>query len=71
MQLQTELTEYGAELANKQFLVGVNKMDLYDEELQVEIEKVFKKNGQKVSFFSGVTKEGLVPLLEEVNLLLS
>ncbi len=66
--LQQELGDYGQEMTSKPYLVGVNKIDIYADELVNEIEKVFKKNKQPLVIFSAVTKAGtedLINLLAE------
>jgi GTPase len=57
--LKRELDQYGEEILNKPYLVGVNKADLYDEELREEIKSLFKKNEEDITMFSGVTGENL------------
>jgi GTP-binding protein len=64
--LQVELSEYGSELENKEFLVGVNKVDLYDEELQAELKKVFADNKQEIILFSGATQAGVEELKSQL-----
>lgn len=44
---------------DKEFLVSINKSDLYSKELISEIKKLFKRKKTEVIFFSGVTKVGI------------
>jgi len=60
--LKNELHLYGEQILTKPYLVSVNKLDLYDEELRAAIAAVFQKNGQAVQLFSGVTGENLPDL---------
>lgn len=57
--LKKELNQYGDEILKKPYLVGVNKADLYDEELQKNISDYFENRGEKVIIFSGFTGDNL------------
>lgn len=61
--LQKELSDYGQELKSKPFLVGINKQDLYSEELVVAVKKLFTQHKQKIVIFSAATKFGIDQLL--------
>jgi GTPase len=69
--LQRELDEYGQDLKNKPYLVGVNKQDIYSQELITAIEKLFAKKDQELLLFSAATKEGIVDLVGILNRVLS
>ncbi|NCS97448.1 MAG: GTPase ObgE [Candidatus Pacebacteria bacterium] len=60
--LVKELTTHNPKQFDKKNLVSVNKIDLYSEDLQKEIVKLFKKKGIVVHLFSGVTGIGLPEL---------
>lgn len=62
--LKHELTVHNPELAVKKSVVSVNKIDLYSEELQTEIQTLFSENQTDVYLFSGVTGIGLVELTQ-------
>jgi GTP-binding protein len=53
--LQKELASFHPDLVKKPTIIGVNKLDLYDEKLRAEILKVFPK----ALLFSAATHEGL------------
>lgn len=57
--LKNELGQYGETMLSKPHFIGLNKVDLYSQELREEIEKLFAKNGEKFEFFSGFTGENL------------
>jgi GTP-binding protein len=57
--LKKELHQYGEEILKKPYLIGINKADLYSEELQTTIINFFKENGEEVIIFSGITGENL------------
>ena len=59
VKLHLELGEYGQELINKPYLVGVNKLDIYSTELIQAIKDIFAKNDQEILIFSAATKEKL------------
>lgn len=57
--LKRELDQYGDEILDKPYLVGINKADLYDDELKQTIRDLFKKGGEEIHIFSGYTGENL------------
>lgn len=57
--LKRELDQYGDEILSKPHLVGINKADLYDEELQLALSEYFKSRGEEVIIFSGYTGQNL------------
>ena len=59
--LLKELEEYNPELLHKQFIIGISKSDMLDDELKAAIEKELPPNLPYV-FFSSVTRQGLVEL---------
>lgn len=56
-----ELEEYNPELLHKQFIIGISKSDMLDDELKSAIEKELPANIPHV-FFSSVTQQGLTQL---------
>lgn len=64
-----ELKEFSKELAKKEEIIVLNKIDLIDKETRqkrlAELQKVTKK--RKIFLISGVTKEGLKDLLFEIS----
>ena len=58
--LNQELSHYSELLLEKKQVVGINKADLYDEELRTAIRKAFKKHSPLL--FSSATREGLTEL---------
>lgn len=64
--LHQELSDYGQELINKPYLIGVNKLDLYSPELIQAIQDIFAKNKQEVFLFSAATKEKVDSLLDDL-----
>jgi GTP-binding protein len=59
--LTKELEQYNPELLHKQFVIGVSKSDLLDEELMTAIEKELPADIPHV-FISSITGKGLVEL---------
>jgi len=59
--LVKELEEYNEELLHKQFIIGVSKSDMLDDELKEAIVKELPKD-LPVVFFSSFTQQGLVQL---------
>jgi len=59
--LLKELEEYNPELLHKQFIIGISKSDMLDDELKSAIEKELPPNIPHV-FFSSVTQTGLIEL---------
>jgi GTP-binding protein len=59
--LVNELKEYNPELLHKQFIIGVSKSDMLDDELKAAIKKELPAT-LPVVFFSSLTQEGLVAL---------
>ena len=68
--LRKELKNHHESLLEKPFLVSINKIDIYDEELQKALKAKFKKEKQEVNLFSGFTGEGLDELTEKISYLL-
>lgn len=64
--LHQELGDYGQELVDKPYLIGVNKLDLYNPELAKAIEAIFTKNKQEVFLFSAVTQEQVPAMLDKL-----
>lgn len=60
--LEKELEDYHPDLPKKPTLLGINKIDLYDEKLRKEITKIFPK----ALLFSAATHEGLDELKEKL-----
>lgn len=56
-----ELEEYNPELLHKQFVIGISKSDMLDEELKEEIKKELPDHIPCV-FFSSITQKGLSEL---------
>ena len=67
--LKNELKEHHQELLNKPFIITVNKLDIYPQELVEAIKKKFSAKKLQPIFFSGVTGEGLDTLKEQVFML--
>ena len=59
--LLKELEEYNPELLHKQFIIGISKSDMLDDELKAAIEKELPENIPHL-FFSSVTQQGLIEL---------
>jgi GTPase len=59
--LVNELKEYNPELLHKQFVIGVSKSDMLDDELKAAIQKELPNNFPIV-FFSSVTQQGIQQL---------
>ncbi|MCL4208358.1 GTPase ObgE [Patescibacteria group bacterium] len=57
--LKNELGQYGEAMLTKPHFIGLNKVDLYSQELRDEIEKLFAQKSEKFEFFSGFTGENL------------
>lgn len=63
--IQNELAEFNADLVNRPVLVAFNKMDLTEaRENLPRVKAELEKRGHKVFPISGVTGEGLKPLLQ-------
>ena len=62
--LNSELTRYNPELLDKNFMIGVSKTDLLDEELYIAIEAECKKAFDDIPFvlFSSVSQQGIPEL---------
>jgi GTP-binding protein len=56
-----ELEQYNPELLHKQFVIGISKSDMLDDELKEAIRKEMPSN-LPVHFFSSLTREGLTAL---------
>jgi GTP-binding protein len=59
--LLKELENYNEELLHKQFVIGVSKSDMLDDELKAAIKEELPKD-LPVLFFSSVTRQGLPQL---------
>ncbi len=59
--LVKELEEYNPELLHKQFIIGVSKADMLDEELKEAIRKELPTNFPLL-FFSSITQKGIIEL---------
>ena len=70
VKLRQELGDYGQELINKPYLIGVNKLDLYSVELVQAIKDIFAKNNQEALLFSAATQEQIPIVLDELVKLL-
>jgi GTP-binding protein len=65
--LLNELTTYSPILANKKRLVALSKVDLVDEATLKKISKKKLRNyNSKLLVFSSATKEGIIPLLDNL-----
>lgn len=69
--LQKELKNYHPSLIKKPFVVSVNKIDLYDQELQQAIKEKFEQARVKVLLFSGFTGDGLIKLVKKLEQVLA
>lgn len=65
-QLRKELGDHHQFLLEKPSLVALNKIDIYDEDLIKAVLAKFKKEGEQLLLFSGVTGEGLEQLKRAV-----
>lgn len=63
--LVRELEEYNPELLHKQFIIGISKCDMLDEELKAAIRQEMPP-GLPLVFFSSITREGLTALKDEL-----
>jgi GTP-binding protein len=61
-QLREELEDHHPELLDKDYLVSLNKIDLYSDDLMQAIEDFFARQDEKIIFFSGITGDGLLQL---------
>ena len=61
-QLQVELKNYKEDLTLKDFLIVINKVDLYTPELKKALEQVFAQHDLKILFTSAATSENLIEL---------
>lgn len=64
--LQQELAQHSQLLTQKPFLLGINKADLYDQELSTAIKQVFKKQGLETIMFSAATSENIDKLRQKL-----
>jgi GTP-binding protein len=65
--IQGELTAYSADLATRQQILAINKVDAVDQEDLAEIVQSFHEIGQrKIWLISAVTRHGLDELLSEI-----
>jgi len=60
--LDKELGQYNEQMKDKRRIISCNKSDLYSEELQAAIKKVFTAHKLDIHFFSAATMKGLAPL---------
>jgi GTPase len=63
--LVSELEQYNPELLHKQFVIGISKSDMLDDELKASIEKELPPNVQHI-FFSSLTQQGITELKDLV-----
>jgi GTP-binding protein len=63
--LLNELQEYNEELMHKQFIIGISKSDMLDEELREAIRAELPDH-LNVVFFSSLTRKGLMELKDEL-----
>ena len=63
--LLKELEEYNEELLHKQFVIGISKSDMLDDELKEAIRAELPAHLNLV-FFSSVTRQGLIELKDEL-----
>jgi GTP-binding protein len=61
-QLREELEDHHPELLDKDYLVSLNKIDLYSDDLMQAIEDFFARQDEEIIFFSGITGDGLLQL---------
>jgi GTPase len=59
--LRSELEQYNPEMLQKDFVIGISKSDMLDEELKEAIAKELPQNIPHI-FFSSVTQNNLLPL---------
>ncbi|MEO8583939.1 MAG: GTPase ObgE [Flavitalea sp.] len=59
--LCNELKEYNEELLHKQFIIGISKSDMLDDELKASIEKELPENIPHI-FISSILNKGLIEL---------
>ena len=66
--LKSELTRYNPELLDKNFMIGISKADLLDEELYAAIEAVCKAAFKSIPFvlFSSVSQQGIGKLKDSL-----
>lgn len=71
--LKSELTRYNPELLDKNFMVGISKTDLLDEELYADIKEECHDTFQDIPFvmFSSVSQDGLTSLKDALWKLLN
>lgn len=69
--LRDELTGYDESLAALPFMVTVNKVDLYDEDLQTAITEFFAEKKQPVTLWSGATQVGIDQVKSRIQKLLT
>lgn len=60
--LHQELGQYGEAMLDKPHFIGINKADLYSEELREAIKQIFASHGEKQIIFSGFTGSNLPQL---------
>lgn len=65
--LQRELEKHKNILSGKEFLISVNKLDIYPESLVAAISERFAREGSEVILFSAATKVGLQELTSQLR----
>jgi GTP-binding protein len=71
--LNSELTRYNPELLDKNFMIGISKSDILDEELYTAIEDECKTAFDHIPFviFSSVSQQGITALKDKLWQLLN
>jgi GTP-binding protein len=71
--LNSELTRYNPELLDKNFMIGISKSDILDEELNTAIEDECKTTFDQIPFviFSSVSQQGITTLKDKLWQLLN
>jgi len=64
--LRQELKQYHPALLEKPFLVSLNKIDIYSDELRQAIVNKFVKEKQTLQIFSGFTGDGLSEIKQQI-----
>lgn len=67
VRLRNELEEHHSGLLEKEYIVSMNKTDIYSDDLIDTMISFFMQKDQRLIGFSGVTGAGLVDLIEEVE----
>ncbi len=58
-QLKEELEDHHPELLDKKYVIGLNKIDIYDDDLIEAVVDLFEREGEEILPFSGITGDGL------------